>query len=73
LGGGFEIPKSRYNKGANKALAAFRKRYGSKKGTQYFYAKSNKYGTKGKAAYQKANEVFGKGKHTVSSRRRIRG
>lgn len=67
------MPRSAYGKGARKALAAMRKKYGSKRGTSIFYAKSNKYGKKGKSNASKANSVFGKGKHTVSRSRKRGG
>lgn len=65
------MPKKAYNKGARKALAAMKKKYGSKKGASVFYAKANKYG-KGKGAAKKANSVYGKGSHRVSKARKRR-
>lgn len=64
------MPRSAYGKGARKALAAMRKRYGKKKGTSVFYAKANKYGKRGKSNPSKANSVYGKGKHTVKRSRK---
>ena len=63
------MPKKSYSKGAKKALAAMRKRYGKKRGTSIFYAKANKYG-KGKSNAKKANSVYKKGAHRVKSRKR---
>lgn len=65
------MPRSAYSKGANKALRAMRKRYGTKRGTSIFYAKSNKYG-KGKSRPSRANSVYAKGSHRVRRRRRGR-
>lgn len=65
------MPRSAYSKGAKKALAAMRKRYGSKKGTSVFYAKANKYG-RGRSNAKKANSVYAKGAHRVRKRKRRR-
>lgn len=65
------MPKKAYNKGAKKALAAMKKRYGAKKGTSVFYAKANKYG-RGKTNAKKANSVYAKGAHRVRRKRRKR-
>lgn len=58
------MPRSAYSKGSRKALAAMKKKYGSKKGTSVFYALANKRG-KGKTRASKANSVYSKGAHRV--------
>lgn len=64
------MPRSAYNKGSRKALAAMRKRYGKKRGTSIFYARANKFGRRGRSNASKANSVYGKGKHTVKRSRK---
>lgn len=64
------MPRRAYSKGARKALAAMRKRYGKKKGTSIFYAKANKFG-RGKSNAKKANSTYSKG--SKLRRRRKRG
>lgn len=59
-----------YNKGAQKAMRAFKRRYGAN-WRRYFYGRASKYG-KGKTPHAKANSVFGKGKHRVRQVRRGR-
>lgn len=61
------VPRSAYNKGAKKAQAAFKKRYGAS-WQKYYYGKANKYG-KGKSRAAKANSVYGKGAHRVGRKR----
>jgi hypothetical protein len=65
-----KLPRSAYSKGARKALAAMRKRYGKKKGTSIFYAKANKFGKRGKSNAKKANSTYSKGSRL---RRKNRG
>lgn len=64
------MPRRAYSKGSRKALAAMRKRYGAKKGTSIFYAKSNKYGKKGQSRAKKANSVYSRGSHRIKRRRK---
>jgi hypothetical protein len=66
------MPKKAYSKGSRKALSAMKKRYGAKKGTSIFYAKSNKYGKRGKSNATKANSVYSKGSHRVKRSRKRR-
>lgn len=53
------------NRGARKALSALKRRYGAKRGRSIFYGRASRYGGKGKTPSQKANSIFGVGKHTI--------
>lgn len=53
------MPESKYPKGARKALAAMKKRYGAKKGRSIFYAKANKRG-KGKSMSARVRSTYRK-------------
>ena len=64
------MPAKAYSKGSNKALAAMKKRYGSKKGTSVFYAKSNKYGKRKQSNATKANSIYSKGAHRIRRSRK---
>ena len=64
------MPKRAYSKGSRKALSAMKKRYGAKKGTSIFYAKSNKYGKRGMSRAAKANSIYSKGARFTRRRRR---
>lgn len=70
--GGINLSRSAYSKGARKARAAMRKRYGKKKGDRIFYAKANKYGKRGKSRSSKANSIYSKGAHRVKSAKKRR-
>jgi len=54
------MPVKSYPKGGKEALAAMKKRYGTKKGKAVFYARANKLG-KGKTRLQKIRSVYSKG------------
>lgn len=53
------------NRGASKALAALKKRYGAKRGRSIFYGRASRFGGKGKTPSQKANATFGVGSHKI--------
>lgn len=57
--------KVKASKGANKALSAMKKRYGSARGKAIFFAKAEKFGKRGQTPSQKGNSVFSKGAHRV--------
>lgn len=56
-----------YNKGARKAKAAMKKKYGSR-WKRVYYGRAMKFG-KGKSPHARANSVYGKGSHRVKRKR----
>lgn len=55
------MPIRSYSKGARKALASMKARYGKSKGLQIFYARANKYAGK-KRGVKAINATYTKGK-----------